>query len=245
MKKNIIFLFLCLMTLNLFASCSSDEPKQQEETSETVSGRILVAYFSWSNNTKALAEVIQQLTNADIYRIEPREPYTTDYNTLAYTISLQEKESNARPALKDTLATLNDYDIIFVGCPVWWYDAPMIIHSFLECESYDFKGKTIIPFCTYYTGTSQTLNDIVRATPDSKHLEGLGIQGAASYNINTIKAWLDRIGVSDIVSGITTIESATATKTASYSLDGKRMAKVSSSSNLYISKGKKYLNEKQ
>ena len=81
--------------------------------------KMLVTYFSWSNNTKALAEEIQRQTGADIYRIEPREAYTTDYQTLAYSIANAEKEANARPALKDTLRTMQDYDIVFVGCPVW------------------------------------------------------------------------------------------------------------------------------
>ena len=74
--------------------------------------KMLVTYFSWSNNTKALAEEIQRQTGADIYRIEPCEAYTTVYQTLAYSIAIAEKEANARPALKDTLRTMNDYDIV-------------------------------------------------------------------------------------------------------------------------------------
>lgn len=153
--------------------------------------KILIAYFSWGGNTQTLAEEIQRQTNADIYRIESLIPYTDDYQTLAYKISNKEKEEKARPALKDTLATLNSYDIIFVGCPVWWFDAPMIIHSFLECKDYDFSGKTIVPFCTYATAAYETLSDIINATPDSDHLEGLGIRGSSSYNPQTIKNGAD------------------------------------------------------
>lgn len=149
--------------------------------------KILVTYFSWGGNTQALAEAIQRQTNADIYRIEPLVPYTTDYQTLAYQISNKEKSDNARPAIKDTFSALNSYDIIFVGCPVWWFDAPMIIHTFLECKDYNFEGKTIIPFCTYATATYETLNDIINATPKSNHLEGLGIRGSQRYNEQTIK----------------------------------------------------------
>ena len=157
--------------------------------------KMLVTYFSWSNNTKALAEEIQRQTGADIYRIEPREAYTTDYNTLAYTIANAEKEAGARPALKDTLRTMQDYDIVFVGCPVWWYDAPMIIHSFLECEDYaGFRGKTIVPFCTFFTATYQTLNDIVAATPEAEHLDGLGLRGAATYSEATVNRHLRHRG---------------------------------------------------
>lgn len=205
--------------------------------------KMLVTYFSWSNNTKALAEEIQRQTGADIYRIEPLESYTTDYQTLAYTIANAEKADNARPALKDTLRSMQDYDIVFVGCPVWWYDAPMIIHSFLECKDYDFKGKTIVPFCTFVTSTYQTLNDIVAATPDSEHLDGLGLRGASSYSEATVKEWLDRIGISDIVAGI---ESPSFVKNRQqqgiYNLQGQRvMSILDIPKGLYIMDGKKYL----
>ena len=203
--------------------------------------KILVTYFSWSGGTKALAEEIQRQTNADIYRIEPLVPYTDDYQTLAYQISNKEKEENARPALKDTLATLNDYDYIFVGCPVWWFDAPMIIHSFLECEDYDFAGKTIIPFCTFATASYGTLNNIINATPNSDHLEGLGIQGSQSYyNSSTVRNWLDRIGISDIVAGIKNVEATTNSTNHVYNINGARVASADNApSGIYIVNGQK------
>lgn len=202
--------------------------------------RILVTYFSWSGSTKALAEEIQRLTSADIYRIEPLVPYTDDYQTLAYEISNKEKADNARPALKDTLQTLNDYDIIFVGCPVWWFDAPMIIHSFLECKSYNFSGKTIIPFCTYATATYETLNDIINATPDSEHLDGFGTRGSQSYNSQTIKSWLDRIGISDIVAGIGNVSINERKSANGYTLDGMEVSQYANEhKSIYIVDGKK------
>ena len=203
--------------------------------------KILVTYFSWSGGTKALAEEIQRQTNADIYRIEPLVPYTDDYQTLAYQISNKEKNDNARPALKDTLATLNDYDYIFVGCPVWWFDAPMIIHSFLECKDYNFAGKTVIPFCTFATASYATLNDIVNATPNSTHLEGLGIRGSQSYpNSSTVKNWLDRIGISDIVAGITNVKANSKGTNRAYSINGVRVASIDNApSGIYIVNGQK------
>ena len=83
-------------------------------------------------------------------------PYTDDYQTLAYQISNKEKEENARLALKETDADFSKYDYVFLGCPVWWKTAPMIMSTF--CETYDFKGKTVIPFCTNSsTGRDATL----------------------------------------------------------------------------------------
>ena len=203
--------------------------------------KMLVTYFSWSNNTKALAEEIQRQTGADIYRIEPREAYTTDYNTLAYSIANAEKDAGARPALKDTLRTMNDYDIVFVGCPVWWFDALMIIHSFLECEDYGgFRGKTIVPFCTFFTATYQTLQDIVTATPEANHLDGLGLRGASTYSEATVKEWLDRIGISDIVAGIEAIDNGPLTIDNSvFDLQGRRVNVEAKG--LYIRNGKKML----
>lgn len=202
--------------------------------------KILVTYFSWGGNTQALAQEIQRQTNADIYRIEPLVPYTNDYQTLAYQISNKEKEENARPALKDTFTALNSYDIIFVGCPVWWFDAPMIIHSFLECKDYDFSGKTIIPFCTYATATYETLNDIINATPNSNHLEGLGIRGSQRYNQQTIKSWLDRIGISNIVSGIENVEVKQEAKHQVYDLNGINIDEPNNATKgIYIVNGKK------
>lgn len=202
--------------------------------------KILVTYFSWSGGTKALAEEIQRQTNADIYRIEPLVPYTDDYQTLAYEISNKEKEENARPALKDTLSTLNDYDYIFVGCPVWWFDAPMIIHSFLECKEYNFAGKTIIPFCTFATASYETLNDIINATPNSTHLEGLGIRGSQSYNSSTIKNWLDRIGVSGIVAGIKDVEVNSQGTDKIYNIKGMQVRSTADvPSGIYIMNGQK------
>jgi flavodoxin len=203
---------------------------------------ILVTYFSWGNNTKALAEEIQRQTNADIYRIEPLVPYTTDYTELAYTISVREKENNERPALSETDQDFSKYDYIFVGCPVWWFDAPMIMHTFLE--TYDFSGKTIIPFCTYYTAEYQTLNDIINATPNSNHLKGYSCSGASSYNSSVIQAWLDEIGIFEI-SGVSTVQADALNNTNQpiYNLNGQKIASSSDvtnlSSGLYITNGKK------
>lgn len=228
MKKILMIVMLIGLTLGVHAQTGK---------------KILVTYFSWGGNTQTLAEEIQRQTNADIYRIEPLVPYTDDYQTLAYQISNKEKEENARPALKDTLATLNSYDIIFVGCPVWWFDAPMIIHSFLECKDYDFSGKTIVPFCTYATAAYETLNDIINATPNSNHLEGLGIRGSISYNPQTIKSWLDRIGISDIVSGIEKVKVGSVNdKKAIYDLSGIKLSNLGNAANgIYIVNGKKIM----
>lgn len=106
-------------------------------------GKILIAYFSWGGNTQAVAEYISEQTQGDLFRIEPVNPYPTEY-TPCTEVALEERDSNARPAIKNTIENWDDYDTIFIGCPVWWHEAPMIIHTF--AESYDFTGKHITCF---------------------------------------------------------------------------------------------------
>ena len=103
----------------------------------------------------------------------------------------KEKEDNARPAIKSKVKDWDSYDTVFIGCPVWWWTAPMIINTFTE--SYDFKGKTVIPFCTYAsTYRDETLAKIVELTPDAKHLKGFG---AVSRNTDGIGGWLKEIKI--------------------------------------------------
>lgn len=111
--------------------------------------RKLVAYFSASGTTKSVAEDLARIAGADLYEIEPEVPYTSaDLNWMdkqaRSTIEMNDHAS--RPAIKDTDAKAGDYDVIYVGFPVWWYIAPTIINTFLE--KYDFSGKTIVLFAT-------------------------------------------------------------------------------------------------
>ena len=142
----ILFTFLIL---GCGTSCAGDEPDKAPANTgeEYFSGKkVLVAYFSWGGTTKHMAEQIRDITGADIFRIEPVTPYPMAY-TPCTEVALEEKNSNTRPAIKDRVANWDDYDVVFIGCPVWWWTTPMIIHTF--AESYDFTGKTVVPFCTY------------------------------------------------------------------------------------------------
>ena len=142
--------------------------------------KALVAYFSWSGNTTEIAKYIAAKTGADTFEI------------------VTEKESNARPAIKGTIGNIDQYDVIFIGCPVWWYTGPMAMFTFME--SYNFEGKTVIPFCTAYSGPSQTLKSIVEATSKSEHKDGicvvtkeLGGKGLDKKH-GEVDAWLKKIG---------------------------------------------------
>ena len=169
-----------------------DEPQQPGDDPDTPSGsrKILVAYFSWGGTTQRMAQEIVRQTGADLFRIDPVVPYPTEY-TPCTEVARAEKEADARPAIANEVENWNDYDTVFIGCPVWWWTTPMIICTF--AESYDFAGKTVVPFCTYAaTYRDETLARIVELTPDAAHLTGEGLT-SGRINEQTIATWLRNI----------------------------------------------------
>ena len=123
-----------------------DEQADAEPESNT---KVLVAYFSATGTTKTLAEYAADAMAADLYEIIPEEPYTDedlDYGNDQSRSSLEMNDPDARPSISGSVENMEQYDIIFLGYPIWWGDSPRIIASFVE--SYDFSGKTIVPFCT-------------------------------------------------------------------------------------------------
>lgn len=196
--KHFIFSLLMLLT---FTSCSANEPEMPEQPqpvqpgegggSDYFSGKkVLIAYFSWGGTTGRMAQQVQAITGGDLFEIEPVNPYPTSY-TPCTEVALEERDSNARPAIKNSVANWDEYDVVFLGGPVWWHTAPMILHTF--AESYDFEGKTVVPFTTYAsTYRDETLQAIVDMTPDAEHLEGLGLT-SGSINESRIQTWIDLI----------------------------------------------------
>lgn len=222
MKKYLIYLMMAAAVVMLGASCSPDEdyepevpgietpetpndgenetpgepenPEEPGDNPDTPSGdsKILVAYFSWGGTTQRMAEEIVRQTGADIFRIEPVVPYPTEY-TPCTEVAREEKDNNARPAIAGEVENWSDYDKVFIGCPVWWWTTPMIICTF--AESYDFEGKTVVPFCTYAsTYRDETLARIVELTPDADHLTGEGLT-SGRINEQNISSWLNEIGI--------------------------------------------------
>ncbi len=124
------------------ASSKASEPQGKQ-------GKALVAYFSCTGNTKALAETVAKALNADVYEIRPEKAYTAEdlnYNDESTRSTVEQKDDNARPALADKNANIAAYDTIVLAYPIWWGQAPRILDTFVE--SYDFSGKTIVPICT-------------------------------------------------------------------------------------------------
>ncbi len=196
--KKILFALMTAIAAFSFTACSSDNDDNYDNK-ETVanpetptdSSKILVAYFSWGGNTRSVATRIAQLTGGTLYEIQPATPYTSDYQTLAYTVARNELDTDARPALKETDADFSQYDYVFLGCPVWWGTAPMIMSTF--CENYSFNGKTVIPFCTYAsTGRDATLQKLNDLTSTANHLTGFGTSGSSTSGV---ESWLKAINM--------------------------------------------------
>ena len=157
-------------------------------------GKTLVAYFSWSGNTEALAKMIQAETGADIFRIETAEPYPEDYNATVDQGRAEQRE-NARPALKQAkVPNLADYDTVFIGVPNWWSSIPMPVATFLEAN--DLSGKTVAQFVTHGGGgVANCDRDLQRLCPGAKFTEVLSVGGSSARGAKEeVTEWLAAIG---------------------------------------------------
>ena len=155
----------------------------------------LVAYFSASGTTAAVARTLSEAAGADLYEIKPQTPYTRadlNWQDKKSRSSVEMNDKSFRPPLADRDAHIEDYDIIFLGFPIWWYTAPTIVNTFLE--SYDFTGKTIILFATSggsgFGKTAADLKDSARGAVirDGKLLNGRQTRDA-------LAAWVSSLSV--------------------------------------------------
>lgn len=156
--------------------------------------KILVAYFSWSGNTREIAQQIHRRVGGDLFEIVPATPYPTDYNA-CLDQSADELKRQYRPPLKTHVASMKQYDVIFLGYPNWWATIPMPVASFLE--EYDFSGKTIVPFCSHGGGRlGQSTSAIAKLCPKATILDALSIHYDGGTTLqNDITTWLRKIGI--------------------------------------------------
>ncbi len=168
--------------------------------------KCLIAFFSrkglnYSNgeiidlkvgNTEVVAKMIQKVTGGDMFHIETVTAYPKDY-TETTEVAKNELRAKARPKLTDRVENMNEYDVIFLGYPNWWGTPPMAVFTFLE--SYDFSGKTIVPFCTHEgSGLGHSEKDIAKSCPKAVLLEGLAIRGTnAGSAASEVSSWIDKL----------------------------------------------------
>ncbi len=145
-------------------------------------------------NAARLADWIQQEVGGDLFSIQVNTPYPSDYDECMNRAS-EEKAENARPKLKGSVENFQEYDVIFLGFPNWWYSLPMPVLSFVE--QYDFSGKTVVPFCTHGTGgLSATVQDLEDALPNSAVVaEPLSVYRAETLEAQPkVQEWLKTLG---------------------------------------------------
>lgn len=151
----------------------------------------LVAYFSASGVTESVAKELAKAAGADVYQIKPETPYTeADLNWMdkKSRSSIEMNDPNYRPAIAGKLSNMEDYDVIFVGFPIWWYVAPTIINTFLE--SYDFTGKTIVPFATSGgSGMGNTNSKLQKSCSGANLVAGKMLNGRLSES--ELKSWAE------------------------------------------------------
>lgn len=177
------------------ASANASGTQNATATTPTTDGsKTLVVYFSWSGNVDKMANWIAEATGGKNARVTPKTPYPTDYNKTADQAK-KEQDDNARPEINVDLTQeeLAGYDTIYFGFPVWWYDLPMCMQTFLE--SYDFNGKTIIPFFSHEGSSSganslDTLEKLAKGATVKKS-DYLSISGGKVANSeNEVKEWV-------------------------------------------------------
>ena len=179
--KKIAMMLAALLTISLSA-CSQGNKKENKQMK-----KVLVAYFSASGVTEGVAKQLAEVTGGDLHNIQPAQPYTDadlDWRDKQSRSSVEMKDKSSRPAITNKLANMQDYDVVYVGFPIWWYTAPTIINTFME--SYDFKGKTVIPFATSGgSSIKKACEDLKAAYPDITWKEGKLLNRTSKKELDT------------------------------------------------------------
>ena len=152
--------------------------------------KTLIAYFSASGETGKLAKTLSAATGGDLFEIRPETAYTSaDLNWMdkKSRSTLEMKDEHSRPAIAGRVEDMAPYDTVFVGFPIWWYQAPRIL------ESYDFTGKTVIPFATSGGSDMGKTADILRAVCPAANLLP-GKRMSARESAEAVRAWLETLG---------------------------------------------------
>ena len=166
---------------------TADETTGSVETTEEYSS-VLVVYFSHTGTTKAVSEYLHEIVGGDLIEIEPVNPYPEGYSD-ALDPAKKEQIDNARPAIANAIEHFDYYEVIYLGYPIWWGTTPMIINTFLE--SYDFSGKTVIPYATSGgTGIGQSIQDIRGEIPNANVKDGLLVKSN-----DDVIPWLQELGM--------------------------------------------------
>ena len=176
-----------VMTMSL-AACAQDKGEKNMQTEN----KALVVYFSATGTTAKAARTIAEVTGGTLYEIVPQQAYSSDdldWNDRQSRSSVEMNNPQARPALKDAEPDVAACDVIFIGYPIWWDQAPRIINTFIE--SHDLNGKTLVPFATSGgSGITGSVRELKRAYPELEWQDGRLLNGASR---NTVQNWVNDV----------------------------------------------------
>ncbi len=195
MKNTFILLIAFILAGALFfVKVSADNTNTIKKGAIMADKKILIAYYSYSGNTKSIAQKIQNQTGGDIFEIKTVKEYPKNYNEVVEQAK-KEKASDFKPELQSKVDNIKDYDIVFIGTPVWWYTMAPALKSFIAEN--DLSGKTIVPFCTHGGGgESSTFTDIAKLAPNSKTVKGFSVyENGSSSTEKDIQNWLKSLNL--------------------------------------------------
>ena len=182
--KKILSLFLVSLTFFTGFNAKAEENNMTDK-------KILAAYFSATGTTAEVAERLAKATGGDLFEIKPEQPYTDedlDWRNKQSRSSIEMADQSSRPMIASKVEDMGKYDVVFVGFPIWWYREPSIIDTFME--SYDFAGKTVIPFATSGSSGMGDSGKIMQSlAPQAKVLSGKRF--SADVSENELRQWAD------------------------------------------------------
>lgn len=193
------------VTVSLPDTEQAESSSPDQDADVEAGNRILVAFFSLpgeqyevgvieKGNTQIIAEMIAEQTGANTFQIQATTEYPATYDALL-DVSRQENENP--PSIAETVENMEDYDVVFIGYPIWWGELPAIVSVFLD--SYDFTGKTVIPFCTHAgSGLSGTQKSVANLCEGAQVLDGLAVRGKTAQNepdnaLEAVTDWLETL----------------------------------------------------
>lgn len=188
MKKVLYILAIIIVIVGIFWAL---RPRVATSNDATNDNKILVAYFSATGNTKSVASTLATAIGADLFEIVPEQPYTSEdlnWHNDKSRSSVEMGDRSSRPAIASKIADISQYNIVFVGSPIWWGREPSIMDTFIE--SYDFAGKTVIPFAT--SGSSDIGDygaNLQALAPNAKVLAGKRFP--TNVSATELKTWAD------------------------------------------------------
>ncbi len=221
-KRTLPLLLALAMVFSLLSGCGGQAPNIQAPTAapvqsdpvESGGGKILVVYFAVAENSdvdavssasvlmddneakgmsKFMADIIAERTGGELFSIRTEEKFPGEYNPLADRAK-EQQDKGELPTLTSHIENLDNYDVIFIGYPIWWYTLPQVMFSFFE--EYDFSGKTIIPFCTHFgSRDGGTFKTIAELEPNAEVLGGIAVnQRDVAGCEKDVLNWLEGLG---------------------------------------------------